>query len=59
MLRGAATAGSDALAGSAWPDRGQQAIAACRALAAFLCNHPTDPVAVSIAAKLRASGPPA
>lgn len=55
-LRGAAAAGSDALPGSAWPERGREAIAACRVLAAFFGHHPTDPVAAAIAAELRAAG---
>jgi hypothetical protein len=57
-LQAAARAGERAFpGGGAWPERERAALDACRALAVFLANHPTDPVACAIAASLAGSGP--
>jgi hypothetical protein len=57
-LRAAAAAGEQALPASAWPDRGQEAIVACRVLAAYFTHHAGDPVAAALAAELDAWIPP-
>jgi hypothetical protein len=53
-LRAVAATGEQAAATSVWPERAQAATEACRTLAAFLANHPTDPVARALVAGLTA-----
>jgi hypothetical protein len=52
QLRALAATGEQAAATSAWPERARAATEACRTLAAFLANHPTDPVARALVAGL-------